>query len=307
MQRHMPLGYRIVEGRAEIVPEAAQIVKAVFQEYLNGVSTYQIARNLTAQGVLNASHRPSWNHGSIGKMLENTKYTGDDFYPALIDKERFERVQARRMKRAESLGRTAQLNSFANKTPISGQLFCGVCGEPYRRYVEHSGQSGQTVKWKCKHYIWKNRVSCRNIFLTNTQIEDTFVEMVNQLIANPVLLKQNPPVRQTVCSPTGERLTSQIEQALKTGGYTADEIRRMAFERAAEKYRVSKVNDWQYQTEKLEAALRGKAEQATFDNELFTEVVRRATVHKDGKIKFECINGLVLMRNITEKKKEEHT
>lgn len=81
MQRHMPLGYRIIDGKADIVPETAQIVKAVFQAYLGGTSTYRIAKDLTEQGVLNASHKPSWNHGSVGKILENRKYTGDEFYP----------------------------------------------------------------------------------------------------------------------------------------------------------------------------------------------------------------------------------
>lgn len=65
--------------------ETALIVKTIFQEYLKGTSTCRIAKSLTEQGVLNASHMPSWNHGSVGKILENTKYMGDGFYPPLID------------------------------------------------------------------------------------------------------------------------------------------------------------------------------------------------------------------------------
>lgn len=89
----MPMGYRIVDGKAEIIPEAAQLVKMIFADYLNGISTYRIARNLTAQGILNASHKPSWNHCSVGKILENQKYKGDGFYPPLIETELFELQQ----------------------------------------------------------------------------------------------------------------------------------------------------------------------------------------------------------------------
>jgi len=35
-------------------------------------------------GFLNANNKPSWNHGAIGKILENTKYLGDALYPQMI-------------------------------------------------------------------------------------------------------------------------------------------------------------------------------------------------------------------------------
>lgn len=185
MKRHTPLGYRIVNGKADIVPEAAQIVKAVFQAYLGGTSTYQIAKDLTKQGVLNASHKPSWNHGSVGKILENRKYTGDEFYPSLIESGIFEQVQKRRQETVKSLGRHVQPNSFRNQTKFSGTLYCGICGQSYRRYVEHCNQPSENVKWKCKHYIKSNRVSCLNIFLTDEQIESAFMNVINQIIATP--------------------------------------------------------------------------------------------------------------------------
>lgn len=306
MQRHMPLGYRIAAGRAEIVPETAEIVRAVFSEYLKGTSTYRIAKSLTEQGVLNASHKPSWNHGSVGKILENTKYVGDDFYPPLIDKKQFEQVQNRRREKVESLGRTAQLNSYANRTPLGGRLYCGVCGEPYRRYVEHSGQSGKTIKWKCKHYIWKNRVCCRNIFLTDEQIGNAFIRIINRVLAVPALLEQRPAVKRSAFSPASEKLTREIEQALITGQYTAGEIKRLVFERAAEQYRASVTDDWQYRTEKLKAALNAGEEQTKFDEDLFIETTKKIIIYEDGRLQFMLQNGLTLETNI-QKEKEADT
>lgn len=306
MQRHTPLGYRIIDGKAEIIPETAQIITAVFREYLDGISTYRIAKNLTEQGVLNASHKPSWNHGSVGKILENVKYMGDGFYPPLIDRTMFEQVQSRRMEKAETLGRTAQLNSFANAAVWSGRLYCGACGEPYRRYVEHSGQAGETVRWKCKHYIWKNRVRCRNIFLTDEQMEAAFIRIINRVIAAPALLEAHPPRQTPIRSPAGERLTAEIQQALQTGQYTAGEIKRLIFERAACQYKAATANDWQYQTDKLRAALCNREEQTAFDEALFTETVKKAIIHEDGRLQFILQNGLQMETNISEKK-EAHT
>ncbi|WP_321021863.1 recombinase family protein, partial [Enterocloster bolteae] len=80
-QRHMPLGYRMAGGKILIVPEQAELVKEVFQAYSEGNSLYQLARRLTDHGALNANHKPVWNHGTVGKILENRKYLGDEFYP----------------------------------------------------------------------------------------------------------------------------------------------------------------------------------------------------------------------------------
>ena len=86
MQRYVPFGYQIQNGKAKIEPETAEFVREIFIIYLAGTSTYRIAKNFTQRGILNASHKPSWNHGSIGKILENQKYLGDEFYPPLITK-----------------------------------------------------------------------------------------------------------------------------------------------------------------------------------------------------------------------------
>ena len=44
-------------------------------------------------------------HGGVSRMLKNPHYLGDDYYPAIIDRETFDKVEAERLRRAESLGR----------------------------------------------------------------------------------------------------------------------------------------------------------------------------------------------------------
>ena len=211
IQRHMPLGYRIENGRAVLVPETVMIVKRIFDAYVSGISTYRIAKELTAQGILNARHKPSWNHGSIGKILENRKYLGDKFYPPMIDEDLFEQAQKLRMDRQVQLGRSIQPNRFANRHTFSGKLRCGKCGQPYNRYVEHCNQPGETVNWKCKQYIQGNRVSCRNQFVMDEQIKEAFLEVINRVIAKPGLIDR----RRRAQLPAGrraaeEKLTEQI-------------------------------------------------------------------------------------------------
>ena len=42
-------------------------------------------------------------------MLRNKKYLGDDYYPAIIDKETFDKAEEIRMSRAKALGRVWEL------------------------------------------------------------------------------------------------------------------------------------------------------------------------------------------------------
>ena len=117
------LGYRKGEdGKPEIVPEEAEIVREIFQMSLNGASVREIADELTARGIPTAKKCKKWYSSTISKMLRNEKYKGDalcqkgytvDFltkkrkknngelrqyyiknsHPAIIDEETFDKVQ----------------------------------------------------------------------------------------------------------------------------------------------------------------------------------------------------------------------
>ena len=50
-------------------------------------------------------------HGSAGRILRNEKYLGDDYYPAIIDREIFDKAEEVRMSRAKALGRVRELET----------------------------------------------------------------------------------------------------------------------------------------------------------------------------------------------------
>lgn len=287
------MGYRIVDGKAEIVPETAAIVKRIFEDYLNGTATYRIAGNLTEQGIPNANNKVSWSHPSVGKILENQKYKGDEFYPVLIDTDTFERVQERRRERARSLGRTAQLNSYANKSLFGEKIVCGICGQPYRRYKEHCNEPGEIIRWKCRYYIKENRVFCRNVFLTEEQIEDASLAAINYFIENPDLLEQKvPALRPEPENVQSRKLTGQIQECLENGQYSADTIRQLVFDRARAQYQAAVIDDMGFRTEKLKTALTKREPQKQFDPELFRQTIQKIIVGKDNILQIELLNGV---------------
>lgn len=296
MQRHIPLGYSIQNGRAVIQPETAEIVRKVFEAYLNGTSTYRIAKELTGQRILNASGQPSWNHGSVGKILDNCRYLGDELYLPMIELGTFEQVQERRKQKAEELGRTAQVNSFANRSIWSRLLKCGECGQPYHKYTE----KGKPTRWKCKHYIYHNRVCCRNDFLSQEELEEAFIQAVNRVIEEPGYLKDDFPKAVIPQSAEEHRLDNRIHEKLSETACDAQNVKLLAYRRAVAAYQRAEADGYAYYNEKMKRVLEGFPRQTACDLTLLEQTIERIVVQKQAGLNFCFKNG----RSILIPKKE---
>lgn len=294
MQRHMPIGYRLVDGKIQLDEPKAAVVKKIFEDYLSGASTSAIAKQLTEMAFPNANNKASWNHGSIGKILENVKYLGDEFYPQMIGAELFEQVQKRRKERCDQLGRSIQPNSANNRYPFTGKLRCGECGEVYRKYIEHCGKPSEKSFWKCKRYIYKNRVCCRCGFLTDEQIEKAFLEAVNRIIAKKQIFDRKPKKEPIPNNPEFNKLDKRIKELEAEGRYSSKELPALIFKRAQALYKTAKIDDAEYNTGKMKQAFSGRQPLAEFDEELFLTGIKQITVYADQRLVFEFINGLTM-------------
>lgn len=95
-QGHTPYGYRIENGKAVVFEKEAEKVKALFNNYLEGMAIVTAANEAGIEGMT---------HSMIGRVLRNSHYLGDDYYPAIIDQELFDIAEEERQKRAGDLGR----------------------------------------------------------------------------------------------------------------------------------------------------------------------------------------------------------
>jgi site-specific DNA recombinase len=294
MQRHMPIGYKLADGKIQLDEPKADVVKRIFADYLSGVSTSALAKRLTEIGFPNANSKASWNHGSIGKILENVKYLGDEFYPQMIDSEVFEQVRKRRRERCEQLGRSIKPNSGNHQYPFTGKLRCGECGEAYRKYIEHCGRPSEKSFWKCKRYIYKNRVCCRCGFLTDKQLEKAFLETANRIIARMQILDRKPKKEPIQNNLEFNKLDQRIKELEAEGRYSSRELPALIFKRAQAFYKTARIDDAEYNTEKMRQAFSGRQPLEGFDEELFRSVIKQITVYADHRLVLEFINGLTM-------------
>lgn len=189
---HPPYGLRKgSDGRYEIDPDQAAIVRRIFSDYAAGERPKDICERLNSEGFRNSAGR-KFNKNSVPQMIANEKYKGVYRYrdivvqngiPAIIDEELFEACQRRlhRNRRAPSAGRGVNFL-------LSGKLFCGHCGEAMVG-DSGTGKSGQLYYYytcngkKLKHCCHKKSVR-------KEQIEDYVLMKLCELIDDDNFIRE---------------------------------------------------------------------------------------------------------------------
>ena len=92
---HTPYGYKIVNGMAVIDEIEGAAVRKLYEGYLSG---------LGLQAAADEAGIPV-NHCQAKRMMQNEKYLGTDYYPAILTKDVMDKVKAELEKRATGLGR----------------------------------------------------------------------------------------------------------------------------------------------------------------------------------------------------------
>ena len=92
---HTPYGYVIKDGKATIDEEQSEQIKKLYKNYLSGMSLKKAASEAGMETY----------HSSAKRLMQNKHYLGDNFYPAIIDKDTFDKASAEFLRRASLLGR----------------------------------------------------------------------------------------------------------------------------------------------------------------------------------------------------------
>ena len=92
---HIPYGYKIENGAAVTDEEQVAKIKTLYAAYLSGMG-YEAAAKEAGLMI---------NHAMAKRLLQNKHYLGDDFYPAIIDRETYDAAEKERIRRAEASGR----------------------------------------------------------------------------------------------------------------------------------------------------------------------------------------------------------
>jgi len=193
------LGYRIADGQYVVVPEEAEVVKRIYNDYLSGMGLEAIAKKLNTEGITTRWGYP-WQHSCVRKVLQNYTYTGnlllqktfrenhmtkrkcinhgeqpmylaEQAHAPIIPTETFEAVQCRLNQQSEKYG----VKNTTNRYPFSGKLICANCGKKYRRKITHG-----SIFWICSTFNSHGKTFC-----PSKQIpEDTLIATTEEVIGS---------------------------------------------------------------------------------------------------------------------------
>ena len=206
------LGYtKDADGHLIIDPDQAEIVRRIYREYLEGFSMDKIAAGLERDGILTGAGKAKWHTSTINKILRNEKYMGDallqktyttDFltkkriknngtvpqyyverdHEAIIPKDIFLLVQEELVRRrVVRTSKNGKRRSYSCKHCFAQMVFCGDCGEFYRR-VHWNNRGCKSIVWRCCSRLENTGHACRSRTVNEGLLEQVSIDAINQVL-----------------------------------------------------------------------------------------------------------------------------
>ena len=211
------IGYRKgADGKPEIIPEQAEIIRLIFNSYLQGDSLQSIKAKLETAGALTARGNTAWSAQSIQRILQNEKYCGDvllqktftedvltgvhkkntgqlpqyyieNYHEGIVSKQIFREVQAeiaRRNSKSAANQRKRRRGRYNSKYALTERLVCGDCGSPYKR-VTWNIHGRKQIVWRCVNRIEYGTKFCSSSpSVPEEELHRAILKAVQDLAAN---------------------------------------------------------------------------------------------------------------------------
>ena len=215
-----PLGYNYIkkssnaEGYYEINPEETEVVKLMFDLYIEYQSLYRVQKELNLRKIKTRKGGAQWSISVVGRTLRSEAYIGNGYYgkycsievdngqkyqrtakagrkkrdkaewilinfPPIIDKEKFELVQETLSKRFKPYGVSKRLYL------LSGLVKCGNCSSTY---------AGDTSKgyscYRCndRHRVYPFSKSCYSRRIGKDKLENAVWKKIKQVTTSRLVM-----------------------------------------------------------------------------------------------------------------------
>ena len=196
--------------------DEAEIVKFIFDMYLQGYGTTTIAKRLIELGKKNKKGKVSWHtHGVMG-IIQNEKYKGDillgktfttdpiskrrlanmgeedqfyirDHHEAIVSREVWDEAEQVRLKRSKNkvVETTGNRERYTRQYAFSSMCECAYCGHKLTRRTRHSSSVYEKPVWQCMNATKNGITSCPNCKAIDENIlEGAFLEAFGLLAGN---------------------------------------------------------------------------------------------------------------------------
>ena len=198
--------YNLETKEITINEQEAEIVKYMFERYVEGIGSSTIAKELTAKGINTPKGNAKWCESTVRGILKNEKYIGDvlmgktftidpishkrlsnlgevdkhylkEHHEPIISKELFDRVQEIRIKRAGNRETGRRNNNYSKKYPFSSKIYCRFCGSLFTRRIWNANRNCEKPVWQCIKRAKQGKEECPHCkAIAEDILEDCFVQ-----------------------------------------------------------------------------------------------------------------------------------
>ena len=331
-----PFGYRLVDGKIEAYEKEAQVVQAIFNRYLSGAGTTEIAKWLNDQQFCK-----KWSQRAVSRILRNEKYIGDSLWqktyqtatlprknavnngilekyyveathPAIVSREQFNSTQ-------KLLGERNERPAMKANTKIYHPVMCCSCGSVLRKKMVNG-----TLYWACKHHE-ADKTACPITQSPEVQIQQAFLRLYynlkhqgSHILPDLITNLQSIRERKFLWSVDVIELNKQIAEltsqnqllaTLRESGCVDPDIFIFKSNTLTEQLRAAKQaksrilnqdgDDTIPCTQELITILkRGPETLHDFDGELFGQLIDKVIIESNTSLRFRLKSGLELRESI---------
>lgn len=183
--------YHAEDKSITVNAEEAEVVRMVYEMYLEGYGTTTIAKRLIELGVENKKGEVSWHtHGVMG-MIKNEKYKGDvllgktfttdpiskrrlanmgeedqyyirDHHEPIVSREVWDRAEKIRLERSRKkiTAITGNRGRYTRQYSFSSMCECAYCGHKLTRRTRHSRSDYEKPVWQCMNATKNGIANC---------------------------------------------------------------------------------------------------------------------------------------------------
>lgn len=273
-QRKTPFGYIIKNGIVTVDKTEADIVREIAKQYLGGSSLKTIAGGLTLRTIEYMPGKSDWNKSRIRRMIDDTRYIGNNGYPPILTEQEYSAMQAFKSQKNTQKNIDHSDNIFKLNAPV----VCANCGGRMHRRFDRRRKA--TTWWQCPE--------CKaSVNISDKDMLNGITELLNEVIADPERIQT--PKSDHEESQEIKRLNAEISKALNTVSFDKEAIKQKMLTCVSEKY--MSLGTEEVTAQSLKDIFKDTPPLTAYDSDLTDQAVSGIQLKENGTISLVLING----------------
>ena len=218
--------------------------------------------------------KSDWNKSRIRRMIDDTRYIGNNGYPPILTEQEYSAMQAFKSQKNTQKNIDHSDNIFKLNAPV----VCANCGGRMQRRIDNRRKT--ITRWRC--------TECKtSVNISDEDMLGGITELLNEVIADPESIQI--PKSDYEESQEIKRLNAEISKELNTVGFDKEAIKQKMLTCVSEKY--MSLGTEEVTAQSLKDIFKDTPPLTAYDSDLTDQAVSGIQLKENGTISLVLING----------------